>query len=255
MSSNTQVKNAVILASGYGRRMQKKEHFPSKPMTIINNKPLISYIIDVLLDGGIEKVYIVYHSVTADVLKLLDYSKDYAKHLEFIEEDVQKGTLLSFSRIKNFLETPFIMAFEDVIAAKSDFKNMLCIGKKYIASDADLVVQTVCTPSILSEKAFLTEKERIVEYHKNGIAGEIENNQQKKYGGMVYLWLSNPFGMIDQYLSDQNYKFSSFLENYVLSHKVYEMPINDMWDVDTLESARMTEKLLKEWGGKDGSSQ
>ncbi len=120
------------------------------------------------------------------------------------------------------------MAFEDVIDAKSNFKNILCIGKEYIASDADLVVQTVCTPSILSEKAFLMEKERIVEYHKNGIAGEIENNQQKKYGGMVYLWLSNPFGIIDQYLSDHNYKFSSFWENYVLSHTVYEMSINEM---------------------------
>ncbi len=65
MSPNMQVKNAVILASGYGRRMQKKERFPSKPMTVINNKPLISYIIDMLLDGEIEKIYIVYHSVTA----------------------------------------------------------------------------------------------------------------------------------------------------------------------------------------------
>ncbi len=32
------------------------------------------------------------------------------------------------------------MAFEDVIATRSDFKNMLCIGKEYIASDTDPVV-------------------------------------------------------------------------------------------------------------------
>lgn len=253
MTHNIQVKNAVILASGYGRRMKQKDSFPSKPMTMIDKKPLITYAIDMLLDGGIEKIYIVYHSVTADVLKLFDYCDNYKKHLVFIEEDVQKGTLLSFSRIRNILEPPFIMAFEDIIADKSDFVNMLNTGKKYISSDADLIIQTVCQPSILSEKAFLTENRRIIGYHKNGIVDRVKYNQEKKYGGMVYLWLSNPFQIIDRYLLNQNYKFSAFLKDYVLSHTVYEMPVNDMWDIDTPESVMLTEEILKKWGGIDGS--
>lgn len=253
MIHDIQVRNAVILASGYGRRMQRKEFFPSKPMTMIDKKPLISYAIDMLIDGGIEKIYIVYHSVTADVLKLLDYSDTYVKYLQFIEEDVQKGTLLSFSRVRDFISPPFIMVFEDIIASKNDFVNMLSVGKKYIASDADLIVQTVCAPSILSEKAFLTEKGRIIEYSKNGIADKVKCNQRKKYGGMVYLWISNPFRIIDSYLTNQKFKFSHFLEDYVLNHTVYEMPINDMWDIDTPDAAKLTEELLKKWGDWNGS--
>lgn len=135
-------------------------------MTPINKKPLISYAIDMLIEAGIEKIYIVYHSVTADVLKLLDYSDSYEKYLEFIEEDVQKGTLLTFSRVKDCIFPPFLMVFEDVIASKSDFVKMLDLGKKYINGNADLVIKNVCTPFIPSEKAFLTEQRKVVIYKK-----------------------------------------------------------------------------------------
>lgn len=246
------VRNAVILASGCGRRMRNKERFPSKLMTMVDRKPLISYGIDLLLHGGIEKIYIVYHSETADVLKLPDYSDNYAEHLEFIEVNVQKGSLLTFSRVIDFLAPPFIMSFGDIIADKNDFANMLQAGKKYIASDAELVVQTVCWPSILSERAFLTENGRILEYRKNGIEDEIKCGQSIKYGGMVYLWLSDPFPIMDHYLRNQNYRFSAFLEDYISEHTVYEMPVDDMWDVDTPEALRLTEELLKKRGVPDG---
>ena len=248
MNVSIKLNKAVILASGYGKRMRKAACFPSKPMTPIDEKPLIAYTIDLLIAGGIKKIYIVYHSVTADVLKLLDYSDSYVEYLEFIEEDVQKGTLLSFSRVEEILTPPFLLAFEDVIACKRDFVDMLNFGKRYIPSEADLVIQTVSAPSILSEPAFLTENGRIVEYQKNGIADDANCIQEKKYGGMIYLWLSNPFPIIDEHLLKRNYKFSVFLEEYISEHAVFEMPINDMWDVDTPEVALLTEELLKKRG-------
>lgn len=248
MDTDIQVKKAVILASGYGRRMRKTVPFPSKPMTLVDKKPLISYIIDLLIAGGIEKIYIVHHSVTADVSGLLDYNDDYAKYLEFVEEDVQKGTLLTFSRVKERLAPPFLMAFEDVIAYKSDFIDMLNFGKQYISSEADLVIQTVRKPSVLSEKAFLTENGRIVGYQKNGYIDAATCAQEKKYGGMVFLWLSDPFPLINDYLLRQNYKFSAFLENYIAEHSAFEMPIEDMWDIDTPETILATEKLMEKRG-------
>ena len=248
MTPMIQVKKAVILASGYGKRMRKTDPFPSKPMTPINNKPLISYIIDLLIAGGIEKIYIVYHYVTSDVLKLFDYSEDYKKYLEFIEEDVQKGTLLTFSRVKKILTPPFLMVFEDLMAYKKDFVHMLNFGKQYTANEVDLVIQTVRSPSILSEKAFLTENGRIVGYQKNGILEHVAYAQEKKYGGMVYLWLSNPFSIVDSHIAKSSYKFSAFLEKYIPGHRVFEMPIQDMWDVDTPEVVLLTEELLKKRG-------
>ena len=252
MDYNIQVRKAVILASGYGRRMRQKEVFPSKPMRQIENKPLISYVIDLLISSGIEKIYIVYHSVTSDVLDLLKYSAAYAEYLEFIEEDEQKGTLLSFSRIKNMLSPPFLMVFEDIIADKKDFIDMLNIGHQYIAGKADLVIQTVRSPSLISEQAFLIENGRIIRYQKNGIIGAVNSFQEKQYGGMVYLWISEPFSLIEPYFAKQNYKFSSFLEEYIPKHVVFEMPINDMWDVDTPEAADLTKEIFRERGGWDG---
>lgn len=248
MDESNKIKGAVILASGYGRRMRKTVCFPSKPMTMIGAKPLISYAIDLLIESGVEKVFIVYHSATADVLKLTDYDSRYVNYLEFIEEDIQKGTLLSFSRVKRLLEPPFLMVFADIIAGKDDFIDMLNIGKKYVGSKVDLVIQTVNSPSLLSERAFLTKNNKVIKYHKNGITGEENSNCDISYGGMVYLWLSDPFPLVDMYLSRQGYKFSVFLENYVPSHLVYRMEIKDMWDVDTPETVLMTQEILMKRG-------
>lgn len=248
MGENNRIKGAVILASGYGRRMRKTACFPSKPMTMIGTKPLISYVIDLLIESGVEKVFIVYHLVTADVLQLTDYDSRYINYLEFVEEDIQKGTLLSFSRVKRLIEPPFLMVFEDIIAKRDDFIDMLNIGKKYIGSKADLIIQTVNSPSLLSERAFLTKNNKVIKYQKNGINREENGNCDVSYGGMVYLWLSDPFSLVDMYLSRHVYKISVFLENYVSNHLVYEMEIKDMWDVDTPEAALMTQEILLKRG-------
>lgn len=93
MYYDVQVKKAVILASGYGRRMRQKERFPSKPMTLVCRKPLVSYIIDLLIYSGIEKIYIVYHSVTSDVLNLLEYSASYENSFreQLIKEEINNS--------------------------------------------------------------------------------------------------------------------------------------------------------------------
>lgn len=248
MDESNMIKGAVILASGSGRRMKKKTCFPSKPMTMIGAKPLISFAIDLLIESGVEKVFIVYHSITADVLRLTDYDNRYVNYLEFVEEDVKKGTLLSFSRAKRLLNPPFLMAFADIIAEKDDFIDMLNSGKKYIDSKVDLVIQTTDSPSLLSERAFLTKNNKVIKYQKNGIIGEENANCNVSYGGMVCLWLSDPFPLVDMYLFRQVYKLSPFLESYVPNHLVYEMKIKDMWDVDTPEAALMTQEILMKRG-------
>lgn len=50
--------------------------------------------------------YIAYNIEKSTIFCMVykEYSASYEKYLEFIEEDVQKGTLLSFSRVKEVLE-------------------------------------------------------------------------------------------------------------------------------------------------------
>lgn len=154
------------------------------------------------------------------------------------------------SRIKEIIQFPFLTVFEDIIAYKNDFVDMLQIGREYIGSNADLVIQTVRSPSLISEKAFLVEHGKVIRYQKNGITEKVNNTQEIKYGGMVYLWLSNPFPLVDKYLLCENYKLSSFLEHYISTHLAVEMPVKDMWDVDTPEAVSLTREILekrREW--------
>lgn len=241
---------AVILASGYGKRMGKKNNDCSKPMTLVHGKPLISYSIDMLIACGIKEIYVVYHNVTSDVIRLLDLDSRYSGYLKFIQEDQQGGTLLTFSRVKDILSPPFLMTFEDIIAKTDDFVDMMNTGKKILSKrlDVDLVLQTVEKPTIETERCLIIEDGYILDYYKNGVNDDdVKSNQVVKCGGMVFLWMSDPFPLIGQFIDLGNYKLSSFLKYYIEHHKVMEMSIQDMWDIDTVISLELSEEIIIEW--------
>ena len=53
--------NLMILAAGYGKRMQDLTKMKPKPLLVVNNKKLLSHTIDFFLNLGCEKIVINTH--------------------------------------------------------------------------------------------------------------------------------------------------------------------------------------------------
>jgi len=245
MNIDIKINDAVILAGGKGSRLQNGINGCSKPMTPILGKRLITFVIDSLLECGINNIYIVYHSSTADVLTLSTYNDIYFKKLKFIKASEQKGILSAVYCAKNFVDVPFIMTFADIIVQKNDFRQMLFNGLNNVNKHPDLLIQSVRNPSMPIEKVLLIRDGTIIKCDKSGLIGQESGNCKVKSGGMVYLWLKNPFSLIETSLAEGNYKFKQFIQPFIQKHIVLEMPINDMWDIDTHEDVLQTEKILR----------
>jgi len=54
--TNLEIKQAVILAGGLGTRLRPLTDNLPKPMVLLNNKPFLEYLIDLLKENGIEEV-------------------------------------------------------------------------------------------------------------------------------------------------------------------------------------------------------
>jgi len=244
MNRNIEIKNAVLLAAGKGSRLCTLDSGYSKPMTPVFGKPLISYALDALIAYGIENIFIIYHSTSADVLNLKNINKPFYDTLNFVEDTHQKGGLSSLYYAESVVNAPFLLLFADIIVKKEDFIKMMTSKTVERTQYCDLLIQTVDTPSIPFEKPLLIRNNKIVRWNKSEIQNEHANNCTMKSGGMIYLWFKNPFYMIKKFLDSENYSFSEFMNYYIERHNVSEMKIDDLWDIDTLEDILKTESLL-----------
>jgi len=246
MNININVRDAVILAGGKGNRLQKGVSGCSKPMIRILGKRMILYVIDSLLECGINNIYIVYHSSTADILTLSTYSEIYQKTLKFIEDTEQNGTLSALYYVKNLVDVPFIMTFADIIVQKDDFRQMVFYGLNTANKHTDLLIQSVNDPSIPFEKLLLIKNGVIIKCDKLGITEPVSEDCMVKAGGLVYLWFKNPFPLITDLSSNKKHSLKQIIQPLIEKQTVLEMPINDIWDVDTQEDVLQTERILRQ---------
>ena len=67
------ISQAIILAAGFGTRMQPLTFKTPKPLVKIDNKPIIYYILEELKNNNIKKLVHVNESIKNDD-KFIDYS-------------------------------------------------------------------------------------------------------------------------------------------------------------------------------------
>jgi NDP-sugar pyrophosphorylase family protein len=229
--------NALILAAGKGLRLQNRFNC-SKPMVPILGKPLITFIIDSLIHCGIENINIVYHPSNSDILNLTKTNKVYSECIRFLENKEQQGLLSDIDFASKEIDMPCIISGADIIVQKEDFKEMLQYGLNMKSQNPDLLVPIVNSPSILNETPFIVKNDRIIKWNLHS------RRNDSNAGGEAYFWYETPFPLVKKLISSGIQDWSIFMQTFIKKHKVFVMPIKDMWDVDTPEDVTQTENIL-----------
>ena len=105
----------VIMAGGFGTRMQPLTHSTPKPMVPVMNIPMMEYMLENLIKAGINEIVILLYFLP-DVVK--DYFKDGSKwnvKIDYVLPDADYGTAGAVKKAKEFLDTTFIVVSGDVI--------------------------------------------------------------------------------------------------------------------------------------------
>lgn len=105
--------NMIIMAGGKGSRLAPLTSVLPKPLLPINNKPIISHIIEKFEKSGIKKFII---SINKNNLIIKDYIRNISnkKNIKFIEESRPLGTVGALSLIKK-INQPFFVTNCDVL--------------------------------------------------------------------------------------------------------------------------------------------
>lgn len=229
------VDRAYIMAAGMGKRMSGSN--VSKPMTKLGGKHLIQYGLEALDEYGISHIYIIYSDKSQDVLKL----KERFPRVVFCKQEQVRGSLSTLGFLGESAKVPFLLLDADIIISKKDFAEMLhSISEKDSVDDYFAAVKN---PLTLGKNSLYIEHGMVREFRKEGFAKEGDGYYQ---GGMIYLWLNFPLVEIKKWILASKFSMAEFLEIIVQEYKIGAMFIDVMWDVDTLEEVRISERLLKE---------
>jgi UTP--glucose-1-phosphate uridylyltransferase len=106
------IKKAVILAAGMGKRFLPITRVIPKPMLPIGNKPTLDYIIQELIESGIEQILIVVGH-RKEIIE--DYYRGRAE-IHFVVQKVLNGTAKAVLLAEEFVnEQAFALCFSDEV--------------------------------------------------------------------------------------------------------------------------------------------
>lgn len=115
---------AVIMAGGFGKRLQKLSGDRPKPMMEICGRPVLEYQIDNLRKYGITDIIIVVHHLKDKIMRYFGDGSFFGVNISYYEEDKPLGTAGALFKIKEQLTDDFLLINGDLIFSV-DFGRMI----------------------------------------------------------------------------------------------------------------------------------
>lgn len=115
---------AVIMAGGFGKRLQKLYSDRPKPMVEISGRPVLEYQIENLRKFGITEIIIVVHHMKEKIMRYFGDGSLLGVNISYYEEDKPLGTAGALFKIKEQLSDDFLLINGDLIFSV-DFSRMI----------------------------------------------------------------------------------------------------------------------------------
>ncbi len=107
---------AMVLAAGFGTRLQPLTHVLPKPMFPVLGRPLLSHTFDILESANITDVAVNVHHLPDFIINYFEKKKIHDLNLHFSREEKILGTAGGIKKMEGFLEGgPFILINSDII--------------------------------------------------------------------------------------------------------------------------------------------
>ena len=129
-SENEKKTNIVIMSGGEGKRLLPFTKVLPKPLIPLNDKPIISHIIDSFENQGFKNINVIVN-YKADLLNT--YMSNYQKKskIKIFKEKNPLGTVGGLYLLKNKVNDNFILTNCDILTADLQYEEILNFHKKY----------------------------------------------------------------------------------------------------------------------------
>ncbi|MCK5897987.1 MAG: nucleotidyltransferase family protein [Methylococcales bacterium] len=161
---------AIILAGGFGTRLQSVVKEVPKPMADINGYPFLKYLLDSLAKQGFKKIIL---SVGYKQAIIKDYFKDRYLEMEIIysSEDTPLGTGGAIVKALKLTDSECVYILNGDSFFEIDLQEM---QKAHLSSKADITLATKVMQNFDRYGTITLEKMRVIafeekKYHRDGL--------------------------------------------------------------------------------------
>jgi D-glycero-alpha-D-manno-heptose 1-phosphate guanylyltransferase len=98
---------AVILAAGYGTRLNTVVTDRPKPMVLINHKPFLFYLLNYISSFGIKRFVICVSHLKTIIKDFFKNGRQFGYEIVYSEEKDPSGTAGALVKAEKFIDTPF----------------------------------------------------------------------------------------------------------------------------------------------------
>ena len=227
------MREAIVLAGGFGTRLKKVVSNVPKPMAPINNKPFLEYIFRFLRKNNIDRV-ILSVGYKKEIIK--DYFKDSFLGIEIIysEEDEPLGTGGAIKRALEFVES------KECFVLNGDTYFDINLNEMKLSNGINILIALKQMKNV--------DRYGAVEIDKNNY---ITSFREKQYftkcfiNGGVYLISKGIFD--DYYNLNKNFSFERFLSKNFKKLKAKGIIFDDYFvDIGIPEDYEKAKKDLKD---------
>jgi len=109
----TIVKQAVILAGGMGIRLRPLTYTTPKPMVLVNKRPFLEYLIEMLRENGISEVVILLGYLHEKITEYFGDGPNFGMNIKYSIGDVSYETGTRIKNAEKLLEEHFLLLYCD----------------------------------------------------------------------------------------------------------------------------------------------
>jgi len=226
----------IILAGGFGKRLQSKVQNIPKSMAPINNKPFLDYLFDYLIKNKVKRVIL---SVYYQYQIIKNHYDDCYRNIDILYS-IDTEELGTGGATKNAL----LMVNDNhvfLINGDTYFNvNLSRLYKEHIANNNDI------TLSLKPMKNF--DRYGIVETDSNAKVLSLKKKQYCDYGkidGGIYLIKKNIFNIFE---SSKKFSFNDFIMNNLKNLKVGSLLFDELFiDIGTPEDYDRAHLILENY--------
>jgi MurNAc alpha-1-phosphate uridylyltransferase len=129
-----QIKKAMILAAGYGKRMFPLTQKTPKPLIKIGPKNLLERTIELLIKIGVKEIVLNTYHLSHEIEKFLK-NKNYEVSIDLIKEEELLNTGGGiFNATKQFKDEPFFVLNPDTIWSKNYYEELKVLENFYFTN-------------------------------------------------------------------------------------------------------------------------
>lgn len=109
----TDIRQAVILAGGEGTRLRPLTREVPKPMVLVNNRPFLEYLIDMLKENGISEVVLLLGYLPEKVTRYFSDGSNFGVNIRYSIGDVSFKTGTRLKNAEHMLDDVFLLMYCD----------------------------------------------------------------------------------------------------------------------------------------------